>query len=151
MQSFGSFAKVLAFNQSSRSDVCNFFILLLGKIFLEMIQVNNYEFVVNFFHVSHNLTCYWAIVHKFNRIYQKKIVLICVKNCVIYLKCRYRTSPLGNTMIRKICKNSKEVKTLAFWHMIKQRWSSCIILIRIKLSKSPFLSCTYMKRQMSTY
>ena len=46
-------------------------------------------------------------------------------------------------MIRKICKNSKEVKTLAFWHMIKQLKSYCIILIRIKLSKSLFISCIW--------
>ena len=29
------------------------------------IQVNNYEIVINFFHISHNLTWYSAIVHKF--------------------------------------------------------------------------------------
>ena len=34
------------------------------------VQVNNYEIVVNFFHISHNLTWYSAIVHKFTRIYQ---------------------------------------------------------------------------------
>ena len=33
------------------------------------VQVNNYEIVVNFFHISHNLTWYSAIVHKFTRIY----------------------------------------------------------------------------------
>ena len=33
------------------------------------IQVNNYEIVVNFLHISHNLTWYSAIVHKFTRIY----------------------------------------------------------------------------------
>ena len=36
---------------------------------LGSIQVNNYEIVVNFFHISHNLTRYSAIVHKFTRIY----------------------------------------------------------------------------------
>ena len=35
---------------------------------LKSIQVNNYEIVVNFFHISHNLTWYSAIVHKFTRI-----------------------------------------------------------------------------------
>ena len=34
------------------------------------VQVNNYEIIINFFHVSHNLTWYSAIVHKFTRIYQ---------------------------------------------------------------------------------
>ena len=33
------------------------------------VQVNNYEIVVNFFHIGHNLTWYSAIVHKFTRIY----------------------------------------------------------------------------------
>ena len=34
-----------------------------------MIQENNYEVVINFFHISHNLTWYSAIVQKFARIY----------------------------------------------------------------------------------
>ena len=38
-------------------------------IFPFVVQVNNYEIVVNFFHISHNLTWYSAIVHKFTRIY----------------------------------------------------------------------------------
>ena len=33
------------------------------------LQVNNYEIVVKFFHISRNLTWYSAIVHKFTRIY----------------------------------------------------------------------------------
>ena len=33
-----------------------------------VVQVNNYEIIVNFFHISHNLTWYSAIVHKFTRI-----------------------------------------------------------------------------------
>ena len=33
------------------------------------IQVNNYEIVVNFFHISHNLTWYSAIIRRFTRIY----------------------------------------------------------------------------------
>ena len=33
------------------------------------VQVNNYEIVANFFYISHNLTWYSAIVHKFTRIY----------------------------------------------------------------------------------
>ena len=33
------------------------------------LQVNDYEIVLNFFHISHNLTWYSAIVHKFTRIY----------------------------------------------------------------------------------
>ena len=36
---------------------------------LGSIQVNNYEIVVNLFHISHNLTWYSAIFHKFTRIY----------------------------------------------------------------------------------
>ena len=32
------------------------------------LQVNNYEIVVKVFHISHNLTQYSAIVHKFTRI-----------------------------------------------------------------------------------
>ena len=34
-----------------------------------MLQVSNCEIVVNFCHISHNLTWYSAIVHKFTRIY----------------------------------------------------------------------------------
>ena len=37
------------------------------------LQVNNYEIVVNFFHISHNLTWYSAIVH-FTRIYVTQCV-----------------------------------------------------------------------------
>jgi hypothetical protein len=56
------------------------------------IQVNNYEIVINFFHISHNLTWYSAIVHKFTRIYpvwstyEPTKQFICVKNCAIDLK-----------------------------------------------------------------
>ena len=34
------------------------------------VQVNNYEIVVKKFHISHNLTWYLAIFHKFTRIYR---------------------------------------------------------------------------------
>ena len=34
-----------------------------------LVQVNDYEIVVKKFHISHNLTRYSAIVHKFTRIY----------------------------------------------------------------------------------
>ena len=34
-----------------------------------LIQVNNYEIIVKFFHISHNLTWYSAIVQQFTRIY----------------------------------------------------------------------------------
>ena len=34
-----------------------------------LFQVKSYEIVVKFFHISHNLTWYSAIVHKFTRIY----------------------------------------------------------------------------------
>ena len=61
---------------------------------LHKVQVNNYEIVINFFHISHNLTWYSAIVHKFTRIYSvcstyeltKQCMEICVENCVIDLK-----------------------------------------------------------------
>ena len=33
------------------------------------LQVNNYEIVINFFHISHKLKWYSRIVHKFTRIY----------------------------------------------------------------------------------
>ena len=33
------------------------------------VQVNNYEIVVNFFHISHNLIWYSAIVHKFTKVH----------------------------------------------------------------------------------
>ena len=50
--------------------------------------------VINFFHISHNLTWYSAIVHKFTRIYPvcstyeltKQFMQICVKRCTIDLK-----------------------------------------------------------------
>ena len=55
------------------------FLILLWKVSLKiielkclspnLIQVNNYEIVVNFFHISHNLTWYSVIVRKFTRIY----------------------------------------------------------------------------------
>ena len=38
-----------------------------------LLQVNNYEIVVNLFHIIHNLTWYSAIVHKFTRIYLKTV------------------------------------------------------------------------------
>ena len=34
-----------------------------------ILQVNNYEIIVKFFHICHNLTWYSAIVHKFTRLY----------------------------------------------------------------------------------
>ena len=60
----------------------------------ESLQVNNYEIVINFFLINHNLTWYSAIVHKFTRIYPvcstyeltKQFMWICVKNCTIDLK-----------------------------------------------------------------
>ena len=36
----------------------------------EGVQVNNYEIVANFFHISHNLTRYSAIVHEFTQFVQ---------------------------------------------------------------------------------
>ena len=36
---------------------------------MKKVQVNDYEVDLNFFHISHNLTWYSAIVHKFTRIY----------------------------------------------------------------------------------
>ena len=34
-----------------------------------LLQVHNYEIIVKFFDISHNLTWYSAIVHKFTKIY----------------------------------------------------------------------------------
>ena len=41
----------------------------VDKMHFKVIQVNNYEVVLNFFHIRHNLTWYSTIVHKFARIY----------------------------------------------------------------------------------
>jgi hypothetical protein len=41
----------------------------VSKQIPDQLQVNDYEIVVNFFHISHNLTQYSVIVHKFGRIY----------------------------------------------------------------------------------
>ena len=68
--------------------MCNKYILSIRKCVL---QVSNYEIIVNFFLISHNLTWYSAIVHKFIRIYpvcstyelKKQFMYICVKNCAI--------------------------------------------------------------------
>ena len=59
-----------------------------------VLQVTNYEMVVNLFQTSHNLTWYSASVHKFTSIYPvcstyeltKQFMQICVKNCAIDLK-----------------------------------------------------------------
>ena len=37
----------------------------VSKQIPDQLQVNDYEIVVNFFHISHNLTWYSEIVHKF--------------------------------------------------------------------------------------
>ena len=58
------------------------------------VQVNNYEIVVKFFHVSHNLTWYSEIVQRFTRISKvcstyeltKQFMEISVKNSAINLK-----------------------------------------------------------------
>ena len=44
-------------------------VLLADFIAKIVLQVDDYEIVVNIFHISHNLTWYSAIVHKFTRIY----------------------------------------------------------------------------------
>ena len=44
------------------------------EIFDTYVQVNNYEIFVNFFHISHNLTWYSAIVHKITRIYPVQLM-----------------------------------------------------------------------------
>ena len=59
-----------------------------------VVQVNNYKIIVRFYYISHNLTRYSVIVHKFTRIYPvcstyeltKQFVQICVKNCTTDLK-----------------------------------------------------------------
>ena len=58
------------------------------------VQVNNYEIIVNFFQISHNLTWYSAIVHKFTKTnpvcstyeLKKQFMKVSVKNCAINLK-----------------------------------------------------------------
>ena len=40
-----------------------------GSLSFFLLQVNNYEIVVKIFHISHTLTWYSTIVHKFTRIY----------------------------------------------------------------------------------
>ena len=47
------------YRDTTRFFVCQFTLL----------QVNNYEIIVKYFHISHNLTWYSASVHKFTRIY----------------------------------------------------------------------------------
>ena len=49
-------------------QIC-FFLELYCILTTYLVQINNYEIVVNFFHISHNLTWYSAIVHRFTRIY----------------------------------------------------------------------------------
>ena len=60
-----------AYQKFTRSDLHMYqrvlWELLTPNFFI--LQVNNYEIVVNFFHTNHNLTWYSAIVHKFTRIY----------------------------------------------------------------------------------
>ena len=59
-----------------------------------LLQVNDYKIVVNFFHISNNLTWYLAIVHEFTRIYpvcwtyelKETIHVNLCKNCAIDLK-----------------------------------------------------------------
>ena len=43
--------------------------IIVRQFFLVKVQVNNYEIIVKFTHISHNLRWYSAIVHKFTRIY----------------------------------------------------------------------------------
>ena len=54
--------------------IIEFFWIIIKFIFIKIwglceIQVNNCEIVVKFFHISHNLTWYSEIVHKFTRLY----------------------------------------------------------------------------------
>ena len=54
----------------SKRSVCIYMIFDYGiRSVAEGVQVNNNEIVKNFLHISHNLTWYSAIVHKFTRIY----------------------------------------------------------------------------------
>ena len=57
--------KMMVFLTKSGASV----VLELMSNFSYLVQVNNYEIVLNFFHISHNLTLYSAIVQKFTRIY----------------------------------------------------------------------------------
>ena len=62
--------------------------------FTLLLQVNNYEIVIKFFHISHDLTWYSEIAQRFTRISKfcstyevtKQFMEICVKNCAINLK-----------------------------------------------------------------
>ena len=73
-----SSTKYLFSNLAQDSEFCSFFGRIKETINcfrdlltfnLSFLQVNKYEIVINFFHYSHNLTWYSAIVHKFTRIY----------------------------------------------------------------------------------
>ena len=76
-------------------DSLEYAITFFAKLtFSRLLRVNNYEIIVNFFHISHNLRWYSVIVHRFTRIYPvcsiyqvtKQFMQICVKNCAIDLK-----------------------------------------------------------------
>ena len=82
------------------------------------IQGNNYEIVINFVHISHNLTWYTADVHKFTRIYPvcstyeltKQFMYICVKK------------------LRNQSQKEQPVLHSMFWKWIKIRYSVTIYL-----------------------
>ena len=69
------------------------------------IQVNNYEIVVNFFHISHTLTWYSAIVHRFVRIYQFVQLMNWQNNSCKFVR---KFAPL--TSKRITCINKETVK-----------------------------------------
>ena len=55
--------------QCNAFSLGNSFIIWCWISHIKTIQGNNYEIVINFFHISHNLTWYSTIVNKFTRIY----------------------------------------------------------------------------------
>ena len=54
--------------QCNAFSLGNSFIIWCWISHIKTIQGNNYEIVINFFHISHNFAWYSAIVHKFTRI-----------------------------------------------------------------------------------
>jgi hypothetical protein len=87
-----------------------------------IVQINNYEIVVKLFHISHILTWYSEIVHKFTRISKlcstyeltKQIMEICVKHSAINLK---KNSLYSSYCIQKKCwmVNDLVKKESAWW------------------------------------
>ena len=91
-----------------------------GDAFCNLVlQVDNYEIVVSIFHISHILTWYSAIVHKFIRIYPvcstyeltKQFMKIWVKNCAVYLK-------KNNLYLIRARGKPTKTRVLTFWYVM---------------------------------